>query len=92
MVRFWTFTVKGSGAFPLDMLRYDSCYPASNAHPQGGYNDNLLNLGVCHHEKEYHMEREVVLVKYVSSKKETPTKGRWASFGWKVIKSTYTQY
>ncbi len=21
--------VKGSGAFPLDMLRYDNCYPAS---------------------------------------------------------------
>ena len=25
------FTVEGSGHFPLDMLRYDKCYPASSA-------------------------------------------------------------
>ena len=26
-VRYWTFVVEGSGAFPVDMLRYDRCCP-----------------------------------------------------------------
>lgn len=29
MGMFREFTVEGSGAFPLDMLRYDGCYPVS---------------------------------------------------------------
>lgn len=26
------FTVEGSGPFPIDMLRYDLCWPAKEAH------------------------------------------------------------
>ena len=25
--KYWTFVVEGSGAFPMDMLRYDHCCP-----------------------------------------------------------------
>lgn len=30
-VRQITFDVRGTGAFPVDMLRYDACWPASEA-------------------------------------------------------------
>lgn len=29
MAKIYEFTVEGRGPFPLDMLRYDSCWPAS---------------------------------------------------------------
>ena len=30
-VSFYSFTVQGSGEFPIDMLRHDSCWPAQPA-------------------------------------------------------------
>lgn len=29
-MKTFTFTVSGSGPFPTDMLRYDTCWPASS--------------------------------------------------------------
>lgn len=63
------FTVYGKGQFPLDMLRYDSCWPRFElearvlAEPKG---------------KEIHT---VHLCKHVESHGEV-TPERWASFGW----------
>ncbi len=68
-------TVKGSGTFPLDMLRYDRACPATER------DSGLMEAeGV----------REVdVLVHSVNPRKyerDVPTVARWESFGWKVVK------
>jgi hypothetical protein len=67
-MRHIKFTVSGRGLFPLDMLRYDCCYPAS---PQD------VN------SMDGRARREVTLV---AANPVAPTTGRWASFGWDVIK------
>lgn len=65
-----TFTVAGRGAFPLDMLRYDCCWPMTG--------DDVTNLdGTIE-------RREITLV---SATPNSPTRGRWSSFGWPVIAS-----
>lgn len=73
-----SFKVAGTFDFPVDMLRYDSCFPASQ--------DAVSNI----HIKTFPQEagrREVIveLRRYAESKTWTPTDARWRSFGWKVI-------
>ena len=68
-----TFRVHGSSRFPVDMLRYDSCWPASE-----DYSIEISDscgLGD---------KRMVKLCRWVESKTALPTVGRWESFGWKV--------
>jgi len=65
------YHVRGRGRFPIDMLRYDSCWPA-------GQEDVSLitdSLG-----GPYEL-REVAL--YFNH--HAPTDQRWRSFGWVVI-------
>lgn len=67
------FTVRGTGLFPFDMLRYDRCYPAR------GEDVSLLTLVDG---------RAVTLVCVRPTKldaEEVPSKMRWASFGWRVV-------
>jgi hypothetical protein len=66
------FAVVGSGEFPFDMLRYDKCWPASQA-DSGRMPDPAL-VGVLGRQRRIEMHG---LVK--------PTAGRWRSFGWTVI-------
>jgi hypothetical protein len=76
------FTVRGRGEFPLDMLRYESCWPYSGedvAHIEPSY-------ATAQNREELAM-REVRLCKYASSKRGPfVTIGRWDSFNWQVIK------
>lgn len=65
------FTVRGRGEFPLDMLRYDSCWPFSS-----------LDAVKMRREGE---KREVVLRTVVYKSGVVATVGRWHSFGWKVL-------
>jgi hypothetical protein len=70
------FEVIGSGEFPVDMLRYDHCYPASTEdavkisyHRQDGvlYNEyRTIRLATVEHGKGV----------------EQVTPRRWQSFGW----------
>lgn len=64
-----TYTVEGSGSFPLDMLRYTQSFPASE-------NDSgtMGERG----------QRQVMLQSYSSSTGLEYSKPRWASFGWTV--------
>lgn len=63
-----TFTVSGRGSFPLDMLRYDHCWPHT-----GHDVDMLTEAG----------PRRVVLATAHSNKHEHRiTPDRWNSFGW----------
>jgi hypothetical protein len=66
------FTVEGRGQFPLDMLRYDSCWPESQA--------DVTELGATH-DRFAEKRARVVTLRGLSE----PTEGRWQSFGWIVI-------
>jgi len=69
--------VEGSGSFPFDMLRYDSCSPSKEEEI------HKLTMGF-RDMPEYHEPRQVELVRY-SLNGEWPTVARWKSFGWRVI-------
>jgi hypothetical protein len=65
------FTAEGRGQFPVDMLRYDRCYPKTT-------NDAVALTG--------DQQRTVKLVSYRDTGfTREPTKGRWESFGWRVV-------
>ena len=63
--------VEGVGEFPLDMLRYDCAFPATEQ-----------DAGVAlRHERD---RRRVMLIRR-SVFEGGPEVGRWASFGWKMV-------
>ena len=74
------YTVKGSGQFPLDMLRYDQSFPASGEaviDMSGDWDTDL---------------REIKLGRYTKVKDSgIPTEGRWSSFGWFVVTDSIEQ-
>lgn len=72
MVTKWkqTATVKGEGYFPLDMLRYDKCYPA-------GEEDSAAIAGTG--------EREINVVHVSELRFSVFTPARWRSFGWEIV-------
>lgn len=74
-----SFRVEGSGDFPLDMLRYDTCYPLDE--------NALLSTDLLRAEAGENVERVVYLEKRHAYKPEGHvTDRRWASFGWRVIR------
>lgn len=70
------FIVRGSGAFPVDMLRYDTCYPATETD-----SSRIIDS----HRARSTGEREIRLRGPVSINHPTP--GRWSSFGWTLVAS-----
>jgi hypothetical protein len=77
--------VEGGGSFPLDMLRYDGCYPAKELGA-----DNSDDTGGAHQmERTIRYETEgkqrFTLHRWVEYKNQPPTFARWESFGWKVV-------
>ena len=72
------FTVRGYSAFPLDMLRYDACYP-----------DRQEDVAELHatldvHELHGRLHAKQPFVVQLKSN-HPPEPARWASFSWKVI-------
>lgn len=80
--QFITFAVEGSHAFPIDMLRYDACYP-----------DSEQDSGKVEYSDMYDSPRgsRVVWLKHRVIKHENldnyPSP-RWPSFGWRVLPET----
>jgi len=70
-----TFIVVGQGRFPIDMLRYDQCFPNSE------YDSSQIADSVRHIGK-----RIVTLSAYTSLKNWQPEFERWKSFLWKIEK------
>lgn len=70
---FHEFVVEGSGSFPIDMLRYDSCWPRTE-----------IDSSKITFTGEPLERRQVELATLTRSPWE-PTEGRWASFGWHVV-------
>jgi len=69
-----TFVVEGTGDFPIDMLRYDTCSPETEADSAF-----VTSSFVTPNEK-----RTIRLKRLIANKQLKPTEGRWKSFGWKV--------
>ena len=71
--------VEGSINFPIDMLRYDSCWPASES--------DSAEISKTFHRFPLPKEELVTikLKRYTFSKNDLPEKDRWASFLWNVI-------
>ena len=69
------FVVVGHGRFPIDMLRYDQCFPSSE-YDSGQIAESVHHVG----------ERTVTLSAYTSLKNWQPEFERWKSFLWKVEK------
>lgn len=65
------FTVEGSGSFPSDMLRYDSCFPVSETEARSIARDDATG-------------RRTIRLQRVGSNTNGPTERRWESFGWHV--------
>lgn len=71
------FTVTGTGAFPVDMLRYDGCYPATT--------EDALSLVMDRADPKYREPRTIRLRSRGEGRKGSePTTGRWSSFMWRV--------
>lgn len=66
----YRYTVGGHGGFPLDMLRYDCCWPERGVDVVAIV-DLTQNVTSMWHA-----------VQLVSNK--PPTEERWGSFGWRV--------
>lgn len=64
------FSVTGRGIFPLDMLRFDSCWPRFQG-DTGTLYGSLTEKDAA--------TRTVHLIGL-----QTPSIGRWQSFGWQV--------
>lgn len=72
-----TFKVKYKNSFPLDMLRYDRCYPATQQ-------DVSVIMLISPH-----IEFEVEIQRIIFDKKQLPSE-RWNSFGC-TIHSVHTE-
>jgi hypothetical protein len=72
------FTVRGSGSFPFDMLRYDQCWPESESR-------DSWKLDVTPMTDEYYGQRREVTL--LTDSPYAPTVDRWKSFTWEVLKS-----
>lgn len=67
-----TFIVEGDGRFPIDMLRYDACWPCEER------DSHAIHASVDDHD---HPRRAILLKTRWPS---APTVGRWQSHGWIV--------
>lgn len=72
--RIYTFTVAGSGIFPIDMLRYDSCYPV-DTESANAINDSIDQETRFKGTRSFRLRGELPF---------GPTIGRWNSFGFNV--------
>lgn len=67
----FTFIVEGSGPFPFDMLRYDSCWPYTSRDAAA---------------IEAHGRRRIVLQTFgYESTAPRPATARWLSFTWECV-------
>lgn len=66
-------TVEGVWEFPVDMLRYDQCFPETES-------DSAVI-----HDKDEKQPRRVRVVCYTDHKYPRWTPARWESFGWRMV-------
>ena len=70
--------------FPIDMLRYDSCWPATSHDSMlVSHQPSLENL--LDAEDDENWDATITLCRIVKSKDDKPTVDRWNSFGYSVV-------
>lgn len=78
---YQNFTVAGSTHFPIDMLRTERCWPASEL--------DALAIVDTFSPENIGTERTVNLSRIVASMRHTDlVDSRWESFGWRVTGSS----
>lgn len=70
-----TVTVCGSTTFPVDMLRYDRCVPATETDAA------IIERTIVHAD----VTAMIVLNMYSVKPRMWPTDGRWLTFGWRIV-------
>ena len=75
MSKPYRFTVGSHYPFPVDMLRYDACYP-STSEDASTISESLRR----ERDAEGNRYRQVTLVG-----PRAPTVGRWQSFLWQIV-------
>jgi hypothetical protein len=78
------FTVEGRGDFPLDMLRFDECWPADG--------DSAINLIKKDKEDRAPGETTFRQVHLRTGQSRNIHPKRWDSFNWKVVKAISERY
>jgi hypothetical protein len=71
----WEYLVVGKGAFPIDMLRYDNCWPATA--------DDSAMIPLSSRSDYGTSPRDAIPIKLRGLL--PPTEARWNSFGWRVF-------
>jgi hypothetical protein len=69
------FTVEGAGPFPIDMLRYDCCFPETEFGGTAAIMSEEIR-GVRHAK---------LMVRHEGKGRHQLTPARWASFGWRIV-------
>lgn len=69
--KIYRFTVRGAGSFPVDMLRYDQCWPVENV---------IAVAPSRFSDAESWGTREIQMMSH-----NQPTPDRWMSFGWACV-------
>lgn len=72
-------TVEGSFAFPIDMLRYDSCVPDREE------DSSTILASIQAFGEDRTKVRKVKLKRFAVNNKIGPRIDRWKSFQWRVI-------
>lgn len=63
--------------FPIDMLRYDNCVPASES--------DALKIANTFDNPTLADTERITLRRFAPAVTQGPTVARWESFGWKVV-------
>lgn len=81
--------------FPIDMLRYDSCFPSTQT-DVGKMNKRMhRQITAMWSESSrgnFPMNVETITVTHYGEKNWVPTKDRWQSFGWAVDSHDKTDF
>jgi len=79
LIRFKVIPKSLINRFPIDMLRYDTCYPSTNSDSSAirwSFNPNAIS--------NYSEIGPIELI-HLGNKNWKPSFKKWESFGWKVI-------
>ena len=73
MIYKQTYSVRGIGRLPIDMLRYDQSFPNTEFDASRAENPPEVGAG------------EEIELAHIGHRGWMPTEGRWSSFGWNVV-------
>lgn len=78
------FVVMGAGRFPIDMLRYDACWPASSEDARKITESIVESVTHATDEQPRVWQETTEIALTIAPGYSDPTFDRWASFGWMV--------